>query len=121
MSVRQAFVLSAHIPAAPFPETTFRVPAASPPTVLLGPWIRTPHTRLLIAAVPAAFRPMRLPYSVLWCAPWEMRMPFSLLPEITLPSPALVPPIVLLLAKLATWIPWLWFAHCLTPLVSTPM
>ena len=94
-----AFPVSAfwiNTPIEPFPEITFRAPAAVPPTVLFAVPRETPWPVFGSAPVPAAFVPIRLPWIVLWpdavaqkgrneaTPPW--------FPEMRFPAPGAVPP-----------------------------
>ena len=73
----------------------FPAPVVVPPTVLSNPSIRTP-TALGSPRMPSAVVPTRLPWiTFLSEATYNPKLKKSLLPEITLPSPGLVPPIVL--------------------------
>ncbi len=58
----------------------------------------TPWPPLPRSAVPAALGPMRLPSTLFPVAPPTMLTPIPALPEMTLPAPAAVPPIVLFVA-----------------------
>jgi hypothetical protein len=51
----------------------------------------------------------------------RMRMPLLLLPEITLPAPAAVPPNVLLVAPVASMMPLKVFPIATVPVMSVPM
>ena len=82
-------------PTPALPLTTLRAAADDPPTVFCvePDWIRMPSPPLPTAAVPAALRPMRLPWIAfpLAAAP-VTRTPAPVLPLITFPAPAAVPP-----------------------------
>src|SRR5208337_4216809 len=84
-------------PAPILSEITLRAPTAVPPIVLLDDSpIRTPAALLGTASSPVASVPMKLPSTTLFVAPGSMFTPAPILPEITLPAPISVPPIVLL-------------------------
>ena len=72
---------------------TFRAPAAEPPTwVPVAPLSTRIPFPFGIEAVPARFVPMRLPWITV---PFGLTtIPLLVLPEMTLPAPATVPPIV---------------------------
>src|SRR5688572_12221625 len=75
---------------------TFRAAGLAPPIVLLLVRMSIPSLTLPSAAVPAAFRPMRLPaINVPVAVGPSTQTPLEALPEITLPAPLTVPPMVL--------------------------
>src|SRR5262249_50995617 len=84
-------------PASVLPEMTLPAPAAVPPIVLLEAlYTNTPTSPLATAASPAAFVPVRLPWTWLSVAPRPaMRPPDPPLPEMTLRASEVVPPTVL--------------------------
>src|SRR5439155_1345997 len=77
-----------------FPEMTLRAAAVVPPTVLFGPPTRTPCPTLPRGEVPSAARPMTLPWISVPDEVASVWMPSEWLPEMTLPAPAAVPPMV---------------------------
>ncbi len=76
----------------PFPEMTLRAAAAVPPTRRPAPLPARMAVPLSIASVPVASVPNRFPAMSVSVAP-ERSTPM-MLPEMTLPAPAPVPPIV---------------------------
>ena len=95
-------------PRCPFPEITFRAPATVPPTMFPLVWekMETPFNTLPIARVPVWSVPIRFPCSLFPVVPAPvMDTPLPPLPEIRLPKPIEVPPIVTLSAPPSTWIP----------------
>src|SRR5437867_10754528 len=81
------------------PEITLAAAAVVPPMVLLEapPAMETPVPLGKAAGVAAALRPILLPWTRLLLVPESViRIPAPVLPEIKLPAPAAVPPIVLL-------------------------
>ena len=74
--------------------------------------------QLPMAAVPAAFVPIRLPWTRL--PSLETSMPSPLLPEITLPAAAPVPPIVLFDALVSITTPVPLPGPAAVPLTSVP-
>ena len=83
------------------PEMTLRAPATVPPIVFewAPPNTATPAELLARAAVPVVSVPMKLPVTTLSLVPTSaIRMPWPVLPEMTLAAPAAVPPTVFDLA-----------------------
>jgi hypothetical protein len=94
------------IPLAPLPEMILRAPGAVPPIVLPDALLMSTPPALLLegempglfgtGAIPLASVPMKLPCTRLFVAPLlAIRMPPPSSPEMTLPAPCVVPPIVL--------------------------
>ena len=115
--------LTVMMPAPVLPLITLRaavvVPPITAPLTLLSSWM--PPTVLASAAVPAAFRPMRLPAIV--GAASVTRTPVPVLPEITLPCPAEAPPTAMPLVPLMPdpqRIPPTAFGTAAAPVVSVP-
>ena len=77
----------------PLPEIILALPLVVPPIVLplKAPFIRTPYEVFPKAAVPAAFRPIMLPHTVLLLLVITTPLP---LPEIKLRSSGFAPPII---------------------------
>ena len=105
-------LLSITTPYLPLPEMMFRAAAVVPPTVLSGALeSTTPSPTLPTAWVPETSVPMKLPCTRFPDAPPfgpKMTTPNAPLPEMRLPAPAAVPPIVLLdplgLVELLSWV-----------------
>ena len=95
--LKPVFAWSRAMPALRLPETTLRAPAVRPPiSLLLAPacsWM--PSSVLPSAAWPLASVPMKLPATTLFqaLAPSRMR-PFRPLPESTLRSAVVTPPMM---------------------------
>jgi hypothetical protein len=82
------------MPSPVLPETTLPAPAVVPPIVLPLPcWVKIPKAPLATAAVPAASVPIKFPATISR-NPSVIKMPTSF-PEMTLPAPAVAPPITL--------------------------
>src|SRR5881296_3191007 len=87
---------------------TLRAAAVVPPIVLLWEPLATtiPPCTFAMAAVPAALVPIRLPCMLVPVVTLGVvsvrKIPAPLFPEITLPAPAAVPPIVLFGPKTST-------------------
>src|SRR6516162_1283703 len=97
-----------------------RAPATVPPIVLFDPATSTPADALPTAPVPAALVPIRLPCTATADARLSIRIPQLVLPEMTLPAPATVPPMVLL-APVTTSTPLVPLARAPLPLTVRPM
>ena len=104
------------------PEMTLRSPAVVPPIVLFdASMISTPSYAFPRAFVPVTLVPMKLPATRLPVAlPW-MNTPSWSLPEMTLRSPAVVPPIVLFDALSAISTPERELPRGMVPVTSLPM
>ena len=78
------------------PETTLRAPAVVPPTVVPDTAFRLmPSPVFPRSSVPAGVETDEVALDVLPFDPLCTLMPLPVLPEMTLPSPAVGPPIVL--------------------------
>ena len=114
---------SISMPFAWFPEMTLLTVALIAPTVLFQApaSMSTPAAPFAIAAVPAAFRPTRLPATRLPVDPGPLRVtPSSALPEITLPCAGVAPPMTLP-AELSTKTPLCPLPRSNIPVASVPM
>ena len=96
------------------PEITLRAAAVVPPRVWPVPPRETPEPALARAVVPAALVPIRLPLMTRLLVSASRAMPLEVLPEIRLPAPATVPPMVTPVAVMARR-PWLAFATAAVP------
>src|SRR4051795_11306384 len=82
-------------PHGPFPERTFRAPAAVPPIVFPAASPTTTPFALPTAPGPAALSPTQLPLTTWRVAPASSRRtPEPWLPEMRFRAPLVVPPIV---------------------------
>ena len=104
------------IPSSLLAEITLPAPLPVPPMVLKDPRILTPATWFPRLELPITSVPILLPWTKLPSP--EMSMPSPLLPEITLPWPAPVPPIVLPELLIDTPSP---LPRAMAPVASVPM
>ena len=124
---RETVLLLAPVMAMPWavlPEITFREPGGPPIVFRLADVLISMPRRLGMAAVPAAFVPMKLPCTwVPVVAAPEIRIPSLPFPEITLRASVTSPPITLFVLADApnTPTPWPPLPRSRVPLTSRPM
>ena len=99
-------------------------PATWPPTVLLDDWleISTPEDPFGSGVVPSAAVPMRLP-TIFVLVDWSSRTPVAPLveaPDMRLPAPGAVPPIVTPSTSM-TVMPWPLLGTAAVPAALVPM
>ena len=100
---------------------TFACPAASPPTVVPeDPAMSIPWWPFESGPVPAAFTPIRLPWTRFPEPPFRNATPDQPLPEITFPAPETDPPTVVFEA-LSSQIPSSLLPTAIIPVRSVPM